>query len=108
MPLAQVREVFKPSFGVSVPPGAEFALPNPQPDTGGAGVSPGTSSGDEGQAPIDAVGPGPLRAARSGSLSGTNAPNASANSSHESVEAEAAACMSGGTLDSVRGLFELR
>ncbi len=37
MPLTQVREIFKPSFGVSVPPGAEFGAPNPQPD-GGAGL----------------------------------------------------------------------
>jgi len=34
MPLAQVREIFKPSFGRSVPPGAEFGSPNPQPDSG--------------------------------------------------------------------------
>jgi general secretion pathway protein D len=32
MPLAQVREIFKPSFGMTVPPGAEFGSPNPQPD----------------------------------------------------------------------------
>ena len=32
MPLAQVREIFKPSFSTSVPPGAEFGSPNPQPD----------------------------------------------------------------------------
>jgi general secretion pathway protein D len=34
MPLAQVREIFKPSFSTSVPPGAEFGSPNPQPDNG--------------------------------------------------------------------------
>jgi general secretion pathway protein D len=34
MPLAQVREIFKPSFSTSVPPGAEFGSPNPQPDSG--------------------------------------------------------------------------
>ncbi len=34
MPLAQVREIFKPSFSHSVPPGAEFGSPNPQPDSG--------------------------------------------------------------------------
>jgi general secretion pathway protein D len=34
MPLAQVREIFKPSFSRSVPPGAEFGSPNAQPDTG--------------------------------------------------------------------------
>ena len=34
MPLAQVREIFKPSFNSSVPPGAEFGSPNPQPDNG--------------------------------------------------------------------------
>ncbi len=32
MPLQQVREIFKPSFGMTVPPGAEFGSPNPQPD----------------------------------------------------------------------------
>jgi general secretion pathway protein D len=31
MPLQQVREIFKPSFSTSVPPGAEFGSPNPQP-----------------------------------------------------------------------------
>jgi general secretion pathway protein D len=39
MPLAQVREIFKPSFSTSVPPGAEFGSPNPQPD-GGFGAPP--------------------------------------------------------------------
>jgi general secretion pathway protein D len=34
MPLDQVREIFKPSFTTSVPPGAEFGSPNPQPDNG--------------------------------------------------------------------------
>jgi len=34
MPLSQVREIFKPSFSTSVPPGAEFGTPNPQPDSG--------------------------------------------------------------------------
>ncbi len=34
MPLAQVREIFKPSFSTSVPPGAEFGSPNPQPESG--------------------------------------------------------------------------
>jgi general secretion pathway protein D len=108
MPLAQVREVFKPNFGVSVPLGAKFGSPNPQPDGGGAGGSAGTPGGEAGQTPIDAVGPGPLRGVRSGSLSGASAPNASAGSSHESLQAEAAAYRSGGTLDSVRGLFDLR
>jgi general secretion pathway protein D len=31
MPMAQVREIFKPSFSTTVPPGAEFGSPNPQP-----------------------------------------------------------------------------
>ncbi len=31
---SQVREIFKPSFSTSVPPGAEFGSPNPQPDSG--------------------------------------------------------------------------
>jgi len=34
MPMSQVREIFKPSFSTSVPPGAEFGSPNPQPDNG--------------------------------------------------------------------------
>jgi general secretion pathway protein D len=32
MPLGQVREIFKPSFSTTVPPGAEFGSPNPRPD----------------------------------------------------------------------------
>jgi len=32
MPLEQVREIFKPSFATSVPPGAEFGSPYPQPE----------------------------------------------------------------------------
>ncbi len=34
MPLQQIREIFKPSFSTSVPPGAEFGSPNPQPEGG--------------------------------------------------------------------------
>ncbi|HXR34758.1 MAG TPA: hypothetical protein VN754_02345, partial [Candidatus Binataceae bacterium] len=41
MPLEQVREIFKPSFSTSVPPGAEFGLPNPQPDPGFQPAPPG-------------------------------------------------------------------
>ena len=44
MPLEQVREIFKPSFSTSVPPGAEFGLPNPQPDPGFQPAPPGQLS----------------------------------------------------------------
>ena len=41
MPMDQMREIFKPSFSTSVPPGAEFGLPNPQPDPGFQPAPPG-------------------------------------------------------------------
>src|SRR5579875_1115032 len=46
MPLQQVRELFKPSFSVSVPPGAEFGSPNPQPEGNGSLVPPGAAGGE--------------------------------------------------------------
>jgi general secretion pathway protein D len=138
MPLAQVREIFKPSFSVSVPPGAEFGSPNPQPDSGGydAVPPPGASAGDSAPAPMNtyevgpsarrapsapaAVAPASVAVAPAGPLAGaSDAPPSSAGagssppvtttrSSHSSAQAEASAHRLGGTLDSVKGLFDLR
>jgi hypothetical protein len=134
MPLAQVREIFKPSFSVSVPPGAEFGTPNPQPDNGGgAGAAAGPSGVETGPAPMNtyeigpsarrtapsgpaAVAPTGVAVAPAGPLAGApSAPSGAAasssgvtstSSSPGSVQAQAH--KSGGTLDSVKGLFDLR
>jgi len=134
MPLAQVRELFKPSFSVSVPPGAEFGPPNPSPDGGSTGAM-GPPAGVEtsptpmntyeigpsarGAAPSKpgAVAPAGVAVAPAGPLAGSPAPatgavsNTSAPSSGPSggsTQTDAAAHRAGGTLDSVKGLFDLR
>ena len=131
MPLQQVRELFKPSFSVSVPPGAEFGSPNPQPEGNGSLVPPGAAGG-ESATPMNTyeIGPsakgivpprpgtsvpanaaiapaGPLAAAPSTSSS-PGSPATTAGASHTGIQTEAAAHRSGGTLDSVKGLFDLR
>jgi general secretion pathway protein D len=139
MPLDQVREIFKPSFSVSVPPGAEFGAPNPQPYSGAAGPT-GTSGYETTPTPpntyevgpsaartapangpntmaggVTAVAPaGPLSGAPSApapagsSAAAGNTTQVSTASSPASVQAQASGHKSGGTLDSVKGLFELR
>jgi general secretion pathway protein D len=137
MPLEQVREIFKPSFSVSVPPGAEFGSPNLQPDSGSASAPAETSGGDAGPTPMNTyeIGPsartavpsgpttvapasvatapaGPLAGAPSARASEASAASSSSvtatDASRTSAQAEAAAHRSGGTLDSVKGLFDLR
>jgi general secretion pathway protein D len=132
MPLAQVREIFKPSFSVSVPPGAEFGSPTPQPDSG---IGP-VPAGDSAPTPMNtyeigpsarkavpsglsAVAPASVAVAPTGPVGAPPAPPSAASTassssatttgaSHTSVQAEAAAHRSSGTLDSVKGLFDLR
>jgi len=136
MPLEQVREIFKPSFSVSVPPGAEFGSPNPQPDNGTGPVPPaGASGGDIGPTPMNTyeIGPsarrsapsGPTAVAPAGAAAAPAGPLAGApparpvgavssssatttSPSYSGAATEAAAPKSGGTLDSVKGLFDLR
>jgi hypothetical protein len=130
MPLAQVRELFKPSFSVSVPPGAEFGSPNPQPDNGyGAApsgtmyaptppntyeIGPGARNASPGAvAPAGtAIAPaGPLAGAPPPSAPAMGAPPSSASAGspeNGNAQAEAGTHKSGGTLDSVKGLFDLR
>ena len=131
MPLAQVREIFKPSFSVSVPPGAEFGSPNPQPDNGGGAGAAMPSGVETGPTPMNTyeIGPSAKRAAPSGPTtvapSGVaiapagplaGAPPAPSNSAASSPavtstgsgSVQAEAHKSGGTLDSVKGLFDLR
>jgi type II secretory pathway component GspD/PulD (secretin) len=130
MPLQQVREIFKPSFSVSVPPGAEFGSPNPQPDNGSGSLVPPGAPGNE-LTPMNtyeigpsarrsvpsgpaAVAPANAAIAPAGPLAGAPPAPAAASSvstagaSHTSTQTEAAAHRSGGTLDSVKGLFDLR
>ncbi len=138
MPLAQVREIFKPSFGVSVPPGAEFGAPNPQPDSGGsfgapgagapaggvyappppntyeiapgAGARSGSPSSPSAAAPAGvAIAPaGPLAGAPPAPPPGAAPAVSQGGPAHGSAQAEAATHKSSGTLDSVKGLFDLR
>jgi general secretion pathway protein D len=129
MPLEQVREIFKPSFSTSVPPGAEFGPSNLSADNGAGGAASGP---DNSPAPMNTyeIGPsastarpygsGPtassaVAVAPAGPLAGAPAastppPGAAAGPTATSnvPPAEAAAHGSGGTLDSVKGLFELR
>lgn len=132
MPIAQVREIFKPSFSVSVPPGAEFGAATPQPNGGSAAPGVDTTpmppntyevgpsarktvpSGPNPAAPATmAVAPaGPLAGAPStapanGPAQTTAAATVSSPPGPTSIEA-ASGHKSGGTLDSVKGLFELR
>ncbi len=138
MPLEQVREIFKPSFSVSVPPGAEFGSPTPQPDSGiGAVPPPGASAGDSAPTPMNTyeIGPSARKAVPSGpsavapasvavaptgpvaeapptppsaASTASSSPVTTTGASHTSIQAEAAAHRSSGTLDSVKGLFDLR
>jgi general secretion pathway protein D len=132
MPLDEVREIFKPSFATTVPPGAEFGSANPEPDPGASAPSGSTfsptplntyeigpsaqtnvPSGPSAVAPTGvAIAPaGPLAAPPSGSFSGTPATAAAVSSGGASgtpMQADANTHKSGGTLDSVKGLFDLR
>ena len=139
MPMGQVREIFKPSFSVSVPPGAEFGPPNPAPESssgfglpasaGGAGpsgtfaptplntyeVGPGarntTPSGPNVVAPASAaLAPvGPLAGAPPAAPGAASPPGTSSRAAtYNSVQAESETHKSSGTLDSVKGLFDLR
>jgi general secretion pathway protein D len=134
MPLAQVREIFKPSFSVSVPPGAEFGAPNPQPDSGAGFSAPGAaapsgamyappppntyeiapgarnSSRSGASAPVAIAPAGPLAGAPPAAAAPVGAAPATYSSAPApgSVQAEAGTHKSSGTLDSVKGLFDLR
>jgi hypothetical protein len=128
IPLEQVREIFKPSFSTSVPPGAELG-PSA---TAAEGVGAGAVSGhDNGPAPMNSheIGPsarsappygaGPtassaVAVATAGPLAGAPAAPAPPSgtpagptATYNTPPSEAAAHGSGGSLDSVKGLFEL-
>lgn len=134
MPLSQVRELYKPSFSIAVPPGAEIGAPVNVP-AGAAGANepesrPGTfsptplnteeigpSSRLEGSAPAMASSApassaktfAPAPAAPAAAAPGASAGTTSAGTT-ASVDAtsKAVSGKDGGVLDAVSGLFGVR
>jgi hypothetical protein len=135
MPLSQVRELYKPSFSIAVPPGAEIGAPvnvpagaagpnEPESRPGAFGPTPlnteeiGPSSRLEGSAPamassapasstktFAAAPAAPVAAAPVASSAGTTSAGTTA-----SVDAtsKAVSGKDGGVLDAVSGLFGVR
>ena len=131
MPLSQVRELYKPSFSIAVPPGAEIGAPVSAP-AGGAGANEPDNSGRPGSfspTPLNTeeIGPSsklegstsriasgaavvPGKALGAAATTPATAPMPASTGATASVDGTSKAVPSkdGGVLDAVSGLFGVR